>query len=108
MGAVCRRSQAAEGASETAQIEQAHWRPSSRPSDSSVSCSIARRRHQGGNIASLVARFGPLGEAVIRIYTRQLLEGGAAPLNLSNSSLMVFQKQSVGAPHLTNGVCSQT
>ncbi|KAI8477221.1 MAG: kinase-like domain-containing protein [Monoraphidium minutum] len=29
----------------------------------------------GGNIASLVARFGPLGEAVIRIYTRQLLEG---------------------------------
>lgn len=30
---------------------------------------------QGGNIASLVARFGPLGESVIRIYTRQLLEG---------------------------------
>lgn len=30
---------------------------------------------QGGSIASLVARFGPLEESVIRIYTRQLLLG---------------------------------
>jgi serine/threonine protein kinase len=30
---------------------------------------------QGGSLASLVAKFGPLDEAVIRTYTRQLLSG---------------------------------
>ncbi len=30
---------------------------------------------QGGSIASLLTRFGPLDEPVIRTFTRQLLEG---------------------------------
>ena len=29
----------------------------------------------GGSIASLVQQFGPLPEATIRVYTRQILEG---------------------------------
>lgn len=30
---------------------------------------------QGGSIASIVSRFGPLDEPIVRSYTRQLLSG---------------------------------
>ena len=33
---------------------------------------------QGGSIASLITRFGPLEEEVIRVYTRQVLSGARA------------------------------
>lgn len=57
---------------------------------------------QGGSIASLLARFGPLPEPVIRLYTRQLLSGLAylhAQRTMHRGAAPVWKALDVCAPH---------
>ena len=65
------------------------WAVTHRASNTPAPTRAAAARLQGGSIASLLAKFGPLDERVIRIYTRQLLTGAtaAAPSAAATASL---------------------
>ena len=54
-----------------------HLASTPRIAHKSLKSSLCLALHtQGGSISSLLHRFGPLQESVIRIYTRQVLSGG--------------------------------